>query len=81
MWKIVAFGRAPGFFREPRAAPAPCMKICRFKPEDGSIRIGLVTDDRTVQDLTPAGLTALHPLLEAADPLALLQTPIPSLSF
>lgn len=46
------------------------MKICRFKNKSEEVRIGLVTDDATLLDLTPAGLTRLQPLLESADPVA-----------
>ncbi len=49
------------------------MKVCRFKSGDSPVRLGLVTGDATVLDLTPAGLTTLHAVLEAADPVALLQ--------
>lgn len=46
------------------------MKLCRFLHGSAAPRLGLVTDDATVQDLTPAGLTRLEPLLESADPVA-----------
>ena len=46
----------------------PPLKICRFAIGDGPARIGLVRDDGTVLDLTPAGLTRLQPLLEGDDP-------------
>jgi 2-dehydro-3-deoxy-D-arabinonate dehydratase len=49
------------------------MKVCRFKSGDSTVRPGLVTDDATVLDLTPAGLTTLQDLLEAENPAALLQ--------
>jgi 2-dehydro-3-deoxy-D-arabinonate dehydratase len=48
------------------------MKLCRFKNGD-AVRIGLVTDDTTVLDLTAAGITHLQPLLESDDPLARLK--------
>jgi len=48
------------------------MKICRFKHQNDVIRIGLAADDALL-DLTPAGITQLTPLLESADPVALLQ--------
>ena len=46
------------------------MKLCRFKHESDTIRIGLVADDSTLFDLTAAGITQLTPLLEAEDPAA-----------
>jgi 2-dehydro-3-deoxy-D-arabinonate dehydratase len=49
------------------------MKICRFKLESGEPRIGLVGDDFTVADLTPAGITRMVLLLEEEDPLAKLR--------
>ncbi len=48
------------------------MKVCRFKHRDSTVRIGLVADDATILDLTPAGITTLQPLLDAADPVAML---------
>ncbi len=45
------------------------MKICRFKDRQGQIRVGLVADDAAVLDLTPAGITHLHPLLESDNPV------------
>jgi 2-dehydro-3-deoxy-D-arabinonate dehydratase len=44
----------------------PKMKICRFKRDQGNVCIGLLTDDGWLLDLTPAGITELQPLLEAA---------------
>jgi len=44
------------------------MKVCRFRYGSDDIRIGLVTDEPVVHDLTPAGITHLHPLLESDDP-------------
>ena len=41
------------------------MKICRFKNTTDEVRIGLVADDSTLLDLTPAGITELFPLLES----------------
>ena len=49
------------------------MKLCRFNQGSDDVRLGLVADGATVLDLTPAGLTRLHPLLESADPVAQLQ--------
>ena len=46
------------------------MKICRFKNKTDDVRIGLVTDDSTLLDLTPAGITQMFPLLESEDPVA-----------
>jgi 2-dehydro-3-deoxy-D-arabinonate dehydratase len=46
------------------------MKLCRFQNKSGEIRIGLVADDATLLDLTPAGITQLSRLLEEADPVA-----------
>ena len=60
------------------------MKVCRFKHRDNTVRIGLVADDATILDLTPAGITALQPLLDAADPVAVLRaaanSPLPRLA-
>ena len=44
------------------------MKICRFKHKTPETRIGLVADDATLLDLTPAGITQMFPLLERAAP-------------
>lgn len=43
------------------------MKLCRFQVAPGIARIGLISDDACVIDLTPAGITQLAPLLEGAD--------------
>jgi 2-dehydro-3-deoxy-D-arabinonate dehydratase len=45
------------------------MKICRFKNKTDEARIGLVADDSTLLDLTPAGITQLSPLLENENPV------------
>ena len=45
------------------------MKICRFTDGD-EIRIGLIKDEATLLDLTPAGITRLQPLLENPDSAA-----------
>jgi 2-dehydro-3-deoxy-D-arabinonate dehydratase len=45
------------------------MKLCRFKNKSGRVRVGLVTDDASVLDLTPAGVTQLQPALESDDPV------------
>jgi 2-dehydro-3-deoxy-D-arabinonate dehydratase len=44
------------------------MKICRFKINGGTPRAGLIEDDATLLDLTPAGITTIQPLLENPDP-------------
>jgi len=46
------------------------MKLCRFKNKSGQVCIGWVTDDSTVLDLTPAGITQLQSLLESDNPTA-----------
>ncbi|MGA2281810.1 MAG: fumarylacetoacetate hydrolase family protein [Verrucomicrobiota bacterium] len=46
------------------------MKLCRFKNKQGQVRVGLVADDSTLLDLTPAGINQMHPLLECADPVS-----------
>src|SRR6185295_18631176 len=46
------------------------MRICRFKNARNEVRVGLVTDDATLLDLTPAGIAELHPVLESDDPVA-----------
>ena len=46
------------------------MKICRFLAGDSTLRTGLVNDDQTVVDLTPAGVT-FSQVLESADPVAM----------
>ncbi|HWX20303.1 MAG TPA: fumarylacetoacetate hydrolase family protein [Candidatus Binatia bacterium] len=45
------------------------MKLCRFKDPKGDVRIGLITEDSAVLDLTSAGISQLHPLLENEDAL------------
>ena len=42
------------------------MRICRFKTKQGQVRIGLVTEDGALVDLTPT-VTQLQPLLEGDD--------------
>jgi 2-dehydro-3-deoxy-D-arabinonate dehydratase len=44
------------------------MKICRFKKGNASIRLGVVTEDGGVLDLTTAGVGTLEQLLEQGDP-------------
>jgi len=47
------------------------MKLCRFKTKQDEIHVGIVAeDDSALFDLTPAGISQLHPLLEDNDPLA-----------
>src|SRR5476651_1914722 len=46
------------------------MKICRFKNKTDEVRIGLVADNSTLLDLTPAGITQLSSLLESENPVA-----------
>ena len=46
------------------------MKICRFKNETDDVRIGLVTDNSTLLDLTAAGITQMFPLFESENPVA-----------
>jgi 2-dehydro-3-deoxy-D-arabinonate dehydratase len=46
------------------------MKICRFKNKTDEVRIGLVTDNSTLLDLTTAGITQLSSLLESENPVA-----------
>ena len=41
------------------------MKLCRFQTGEGPARVGLVCDDTSVLDLSPAGVESLEPLLEA----------------
>jgi 2-dehydro-3-deoxy-D-arabinonate dehydratase len=49
------------------------MRVCRFSVGDDAIRLGAVTDENTVLDLTPTGLTSLTALLESRDPVAALR--------
>ncbi len=46
------------------------MKICRFRNGSGPVGIGLVVDDSTLIDLTPAGVTHLQSILENDNPVA-----------
>jgi 2-dehydro-3-deoxy-D-arabinonate dehydratase len=50
------------------------MKVCRFLTGDAALRIGLVSDDANVVDLTPAGITTLSQVLESADPPAMVSS-------
>lgn len=47
------------------------VKVCRFLAGNAAVRVGLIDDDATVVDLTPSGVTTLAQVLEAADPVAL----------
>jgi 2-dehydro-3-deoxy-D-arabinonate dehydratase len=44
------------------------MRVCRFSTLASVVRIGLVTDDDEIIDLTPAGVTAVSRVLEGEDP-------------
>ena len=44
------------------------MKLCRYQTKTG-VSVGLVADDSTLLDLTPAGITTLQQVLEHPDPL------------
>jgi 2-dehydro-3-deoxy-D-arabinonate dehydratase len=46
------------------------MNLCRFKDQQHPVRIGLVLDDSTLLDLTPAGVLEMQPLLESDEPVA-----------
>jgi 2-dehydro-3-deoxy-D-arabinonate dehydratase len=46
------------------------MNICRFKNKTDQVRVGLVADNSSVLDLTPAGITQMFPLLESENVLA-----------
>jgi hypothetical protein len=48
------------------------VKVCRFFGGDSVTRVGLVSDDGHVVDVTPAGISTLSQVLESADPVALL---------
>src|SRR6266404_6304529 len=48
------------------------MRVCRFKNAQDEVRIGMVTDDSSLLDLTPAGVHHLQPLFESDDALATL---------
>jgi 2-dehydro-3-deoxy-D-arabinonate dehydratase len=45
------------------------MNLCRFK-DKGTVRIGLVTADSTILDLTSAGITSLSSVLNQDNPVA-----------
>lgn len=50
------------------------MKVCRFQQDKSPVRIGLVSDDHFVTDLTTAGITDLQSVLEAPDPVAFVRS-------
>jgi 2-dehydro-3-deoxy-D-arabinonate dehydratase len=45
------------------------MNICRFKTNQGAIRVGVPTEDQMVVDLTAGGVNQLTAILESADPV------------
>jgi len=45
------------------------MKLCRFEKPPGEVRIGVVAEKEVFLDLTAAGVTQMHLLLEQDDPL------------
>src|ERR1051326_2805565 len=45
------------------------MKLCRFKTGN-EIRIGLVTEDSALVDLTPVGIGSMESILESEDPVS-----------
>jgi 2-dehydro-3-deoxy-D-arabinonate dehydratase len=42
------------------------MKLCRFETSESQARIGLITDERTLLDLSAAGISSLASLFEAS---------------
>jgi len=50
------------------------MKVCRFSQDSGGLRIGLVLDEGTLLDLSPAGVDRLAVILENQDPAAFAAT-------
>jgi 2-dehydro-3-deoxy-D-arabinonate dehydratase len=50
------------------------VNLCRFQQKPGESKIGLVTGEARVLDLTPAGITQVHTLLEADNPFAELES-------
>src|SRR5262245_30849368 len=48
------------------------LKVCRFLGGDSVPRVGMVTEDLHVVDVTPAGISTLSQVLESAAPVALL---------
>ncbi len=53
------FGTGPTFLYHRRA-----MRICRFSHGQSAIRVGLISNESTIIDLTPAGFLTLADLLE-----------------
>ena len=49
------------------------MNLCRFKDNQGKVRLGLVRDDATIIDLTASGVTRMAMVLESEDPVAQLE--------
>lgn len=49
------------------------MFLCRFTHGDDRVRVGVVADRARVIDLSPAGVSALTPMLEASDPRAAIE--------
>jgi 2-dehydro-3-deoxy-D-arabinonate dehydratase len=48
------------------------MRLCRFSIADEDVRVGVLTQDSTVRDLTPAGITRMQTILEQEDPAGFL---------
>jgi 2-dehydro-3-deoxy-D-arabinonate dehydratase len=48
------------------------MRLCRFSIGDQDVRVGVVTEESTVRDLAPAGLTRMQAILEQEDPAGFL---------
>jgi len=58
------------------------MKICRFRDhQSNEVRIGLITSNASLQDLTAAGITTLQDVLEQDDPVAFLKRTLDAKSF
>src|ERR1035437_7995786 len=68
--KMSGKAKFAALFRPGLSAKMRAMKLCRFKDKQDQICIGLVADDSTLLDLTPAGITELFPLLESENPVA-----------
>jgi 2-dehydro-3-deoxy-D-arabinonate dehydratase len=65
--------KTPQLFASGFSAMMSAMRLCRFKHHDQKVRLGLVSEDSTLLDLTAVGLAEMSPLLEADDPTAELQ--------
>ena len=48
------------------------VNVCRFFAGDSVARVGVVSDDAHVVDVTAAGIATLSQVLESADPVGLL---------